>query len=134
MLYLYFYYEYRDFLKKGSNIFLIFLVLETAIIISFAVGKLNIYARPVSLCALLILLLVNRRSAIILNIAYSSFLYWLCSKRSWPVIIIKCAGENIPSLPRFYKRIKEKPIFKSQMRRSCPRPLHTPLLLLLLTY
>ena len=78
MLYLYFYYEYRDFLKKASNIFLIFLVLECAIIVSFTVGKyLNIYARPVSLCALLILLLVNRRSAIILNIAYALIMFMI---------------------------------------------------------
>ncbi len=78
MLYLYFYYEFRDFLKKISNIYLLFFVLECSIIISFLVGKyLNIYARPVSLCALLILLLVNRRSAIILNIAYSLIMFMI---------------------------------------------------------
>lgn len=71
MIYMYFYYEFRDFLKKGSNILLIFTVLEFSLIISFVVGKyLNVYARPVSLCALLILLLVNRRSAIIMNITF----------------------------------------------------------------
>ena len=78
MLYLYFYYEFRDFLLKVSNIYLMFLVLECSIIISFLVGKyLNIYARPVSLCALLILLLVNRRSAIILNIAYALIMFMI---------------------------------------------------------
>ena len=78
MLYLYFYYEFRDFLKKISNIYLLFFVLECSIIISFLVGKyLNIYARPVSLCALLILLLVNRRSAIIFNIAYALIMFMI---------------------------------------------------------
>lgn len=78
--------------------------------------------------------LQTRDYVTILPSSEASFLYWLCSKRSCPVIIIKCAGENIPYLPRFYERIKEKPILKSQMRHSCPRLLHAPLLLLLLTY
>lgn len=62
---------------------------------------------------------------------YFFFLYWLCSKRSWPVIIIKCVGENIPILPGFYggsrnKRIKEKPILNYQMNRSCSKPPSNP--------
>lgn len=70
----------------------------------------------------------------------ASFLHWLCSKRSWPVIIIKCVGENHPILPGFYggsrnKRIKEKPILNYQMNRSCSKaPSNAPLPLLLSIY
>lgn len=70
----------------------------------------------------------------------ASFLHWLCSKRSWLVIIIKCVGENIPILPGFYrasrkKRIKEKPILNYQTNRSCSKSLsNPPLPLPLLTY
>ncbi len=76
MLYMYFYYEFRDFLKKTSNVFLIFTVLEFSLIASYLIGKyLHVYARPVSLCALLILLLVNRRSAIIMNFVYCLIMF-----------------------------------------------------------
>ena len=76
MLYMYFYYEFRDFLKKISNILLVFTVLEFSLIVSYVIGKyLNIYARPVSLCALLILLLVNRRAAIMMNLTYCLIMF-----------------------------------------------------------
>ena len=76
MIYLYFYYEFRDFLKKGGNIFLLFSVLEFSLIVSYIIGKyVHIYARPVSLCALLILLLVNRRSAIVMNITFCLIMF-----------------------------------------------------------
>lgn len=75
MLYMYFYYEFRDFLKKGRNILMIFTVLELSLIVSYIMGRFSIYARPVSLCALLILLLVNRRSAIILNITHCMIMF-----------------------------------------------------------
>ncbi len=76
MLYVYFYYEFRDFLKKSTNIFLVFSVLEFSLVVSYIIGKyLNVYARPVSLCALLILMLVNRRSAIIMNITFCLIMF-----------------------------------------------------------
>lgn len=76
MIYMYFYYEFRDFLKKGSNILLVFTVLEFSLIVSYIMGKyVNIYARPVSLCALLILLLVNRRAAIVMNLTYCLIMF-----------------------------------------------------------
>lgn len=79
MVYLYFYFEYKEFLKNGKNIFMVLLVLEISIVISFAVGKFSEYARPVSLCALLILLLVNRRSAIIMNVTYCMIMFMIDS-------------------------------------------------------
>lgn len=80
MVYLYFYCEYRDFLKSGKNIIMIFTVLELSLIISFLVGKyLSVYARPISLCALLILLTVNRRSAIIMNITFCLLMFMVDS-------------------------------------------------------
>ena len=78
MLYIYFYNEFRDFLKSGRNILMIFVVLDISIIISYIIGKyLHIYARPVSLCALLILLLINRRAAIVLNIAHCMIMFMI---------------------------------------------------------
>lgn len=78
MVYLYFYFEFKDFLKEGKNVFMVFFALELSLIISFAVEKIfNIYARPISLCALLILLLVNRRSAIIMNITFCMIMFMI---------------------------------------------------------
>lgn len=80
MVYLYFYFELKDFLKEGKNIFMVFFALELSLIISFAVEKIfNVYARPLSLCALLILLLVNRRSAIIMNITFCMIMFMVDS-------------------------------------------------------
>lgn len=83
MVYLYFYFEFKDFLKSGKNVFMVFLVLEISIIISYAVGMFNhpysLYARPMALCALLILLLVNRRSAIIMNITFCMLMFMIDS-------------------------------------------------------
>lgn len=90
MVYLYFYCEFRDFIKKGSNIFLVFSILEFSVIISFLMGLVSkdlmkdtssaaAYARPVAMCALLILLLVNRRAAIVMNITYSLIMFMIDS-------------------------------------------------------
>ncbi|MBQ7642759.1 MAG: HDIG domain-containing protein [Clostridia bacterium] len=66
--YLYFYYEQRDFLLKTGNINLTFVIMEISLLTMFIVGKyLSFYARPFALCALLVLLLINRRTAIFMN-------------------------------------------------------------------
>lgn len=83
MVYLYFYFEFKDFLKSGKNVFMVFLVLELSIVISYAVGRFNhphsLYARPMALCALLVLLLINRRSAIIMNITFCMIMFMIDS-------------------------------------------------------
>ncbi len=65
--YIYFYIEKRDFLYKSSNIFMIFSVIIVSYIICYSFGKINIYLRPFAVCALTILLLVERSSAMFLN-------------------------------------------------------------------
>ncbi len=81
MLYLYFYFEFKDFLKSGKNICMLFLVLEFSIIASYVVGEISgvIYLRPLALCALLTLLLVDRRSAIIMNVTYCMIMFLIDS-------------------------------------------------------
>ena len=68
-IYLYFYNENRDFLYETKNINLIFLVLEISVLIMFVMGKYyTVYSRPFALCALLALLLMDKRTAIFMNI------------------------------------------------------------------
>lgn len=76
MLYLYLYFEYRDFLKEGKNVLLVFLVIELSLVVNFLIGKyLNVYSRPLCACALLILLLVNRRVATMINVIFCLLLF-----------------------------------------------------------
>ncbi len=67
-IYFYFYSEHRDFILATRNINLVFSILEITIIVVNVVGKgFSFYARPFALCALLSLLLIDRRSAIFMN-------------------------------------------------------------------
>lgn len=75
-IFVYFYNENRDFLYETKNINLIFIVLEICIAISFGVGKFMVYFRPFALCALLSLLLMDKRTAIFMN-AISCFLTFM---------------------------------------------------------
>ncbi len=78
MLYLYLYFEYRDFLKENKNILLLFLILEITLLVNYLVGKyVNIYARPLAFCALLVLLLVNRRVSIMMNLTFCLLLFMM---------------------------------------------------------
>ena len=67
--FLFFYSENRDFIYRTRNVNMTFIVLEISVAILFAIGKYLIYARPFALCALLILLLVDKRTAIFMNTA-----------------------------------------------------------------
>ena len=67
-VYFYFYSEHRDFVYKAKNVNLLFIILETSILtMSFVGHYIGVYARPFALCALLCLLLINRRTAIFMN-------------------------------------------------------------------
>lgn len=67
--YLYFYFEDNTVLKKSGTIALIFTVLDVYLVMACLIGyNIAIYARPVALVGLLILVLVNRKSAIFMNI------------------------------------------------------------------
>ena len=77
-MFLYFYNEYRDFLLNPKHINLVFIIIETSLIISYIVGRyVSVYARPFALCALLALLLINRRTAIFMNIIFSIFVFMM---------------------------------------------------------
>lgn len=67
-IYLYFYNENRDFILRSKNIHLVFIVIEVSILAMYIAGLyLNVKSRPFALCALLMLLLINKRSAIFIN-------------------------------------------------------------------
>lgn len=69
IMYLYFIFENKEMISNGKNITLLFAVLYVHLILSCTIGyKLHIYARPVALVALLMLSLVGRREAIIMNV------------------------------------------------------------------
>lgn len=75
-IYVYLYAEFRDFLMKGKNIALIFVITEICLIIYLTMGKyINVYARPAALFALLILLLINKRCALFLNFIFCLMLF-----------------------------------------------------------
>lgn len=67
--YLYYFFEDKTMLANGKNIALLFTVLDLSLIISIMIGKyLDIYARPVAFAALMMYVLISRRSAIFMNI------------------------------------------------------------------
>ena len=69
IMYLYYFFEDRAMLVGAKNITLLFTVLDLYFVISWLMSTyLGIYARPVALVALLICVLVDRRSAIFMNI------------------------------------------------------------------
>lgn len=67
VVFIYYYSEKRDFLLKTSNVIMIFSIFSVSVIICFIVGVYKTYARPFALCALLSLLLMDKRSAIFNN-------------------------------------------------------------------
>ena len=69
IMYLYFIFENKDMISNGKNITLLFSILYLHLILSCVIGyKFDIYARTVALVALLVLSLVGRREAIIMNV------------------------------------------------------------------
>ncbi len=67
--YFYFFFENRDILERGKNISLVFTLLSLYMVMSCFIGyKISLYARPVALVALMMLMLVGRKEAIFLNI------------------------------------------------------------------
>lgn len=65
-------FENKGFLLSPANVEMVFLIIEVSLVCTYAAGRyVNIYFRPLALGALLTLLLINRRTAIFLNIAIS---------------------------------------------------------------
>ncbi|MBQ9118093.1 MAG: HDIG domain-containing protein [Clostridia bacterium] len=66
--YVYFFFENRGILMSGKNTALLFCVLGLQIGVSFGVGQMNIYMRPVALVSLLTLMLLGRREAAFMTV------------------------------------------------------------------
>lgn len=78
VIFLFYFYEERDFLKTPKNVFMMFTIVTVSVIFNYIVSKWGkIYARPIALCALLTLLLINRKSAIFMNSAMAMIMFLL---------------------------------------------------------
>ncbi len=74
IIFIFYHSEKRDFLLKTSNLIMTFAIFTISAVVCFAVGTYKIYARPFALCALLSLLLIDRRSAIFNNSVFCIFM------------------------------------------------------------
>ena len=70
-IFLFFYYQNKDFISKSKNITMIYMVVLISLIACYAFGKISMYLRPMVLCAVLILVLSNKRTAVFMNGAFS---------------------------------------------------------------
>ncbi len=76
IMYFYFYFENKGTLTSGKNVTLLFCILDSYFLLSYFIGlKLNLYARPVALVALLVFVLVGRREAIFMNIVSALLMF-----------------------------------------------------------
>ncbi len=74
--YFYFYFENKEVISTGKSITLLFVILLICFIINYYIGlKIDLYARPVALVALLAFLLIGRREAIFMNIVSALLLF-----------------------------------------------------------
>lgn len=72
VIYLYYFFEFRDYLIRAKNIAVLFIVIEISYLLCIILGKVNaVFSRPTALCALLILLLVNYRTAVFTNFIFN---------------------------------------------------------------
>lgn len=69
--YLYFLSQDREVFTKSKNVTMIHFALIVAMIASYLFGLINVFLRPVSLCALFILILVNKRTAVFMNCVFA---------------------------------------------------------------
>ena len=78
VIYLFYFFEQNTFMNETKNIFMLFSIVGLSLILCFLVGKyFSVYARPTAFCGLMILLLVNRRSAVITNFVFTLLLFVL---------------------------------------------------------
>ncbi len=76
IMYFYFYFENKEMLISGRNITLLFCVLDFYFIVSYFIGiKIDLYARPIALVALLVFVLIGRREAIFMNIVSALLMF-----------------------------------------------------------
>ena len=71
LIFLYFFFEDRDFLKNAVNSEMIFLILEVSLLICFLFGQsINLYLRPLAICAILVLFLTGTKTAVFMNFVF----------------------------------------------------------------
>ena len=74
--YFYFLFEDREMISNGKNIALLFTVLDVYFLLAWFIGvKVDLYARPIALVPLLILVLVGRKDAIFMTVITSLLLF-----------------------------------------------------------
>ena len=69
--YLYFLSQNREVFNSSKKITMIYFAVVLSLIASYLFGKINAYLRPVSLCALFILILVDKRTAVFMNCVFA---------------------------------------------------------------
>ncbi|MBR2322678.1 MAG: HDIG domain-containing protein [Clostridia bacterium] len=73
-MFLYFYHQNKKLISKTRNITMLYSVVLLGLIASYSIGKINPYFRPVSLCAILVLVLTDKRTAVFMNTVYASLM------------------------------------------------------------
>lgn len=76
IIYLYYFFDRKSFLTEMKNIWLLFLLLDVCIAVTYLSGfYIDIYARPAALLALLALFLIGYRDAIFLNFIFAVIMF-----------------------------------------------------------
>ncbi len=87
-VFIYFFFEDRDFLKNAVNSEMIFLIIEISLIVNHVSGVyLSVYARPLALATLLTLFLSDKKKAIFINIVYCLLTFLFDSLGSTDILI-----------------------------------------------
>ncbi|MBQ3235014.1 MAG: HDIG domain-containing protein [Clostridia bacterium] len=69
--YLYFLSQNKEVFRKPKKITMIYSAVILSMIASYLFGMINVYLRPISLCALFILILVDKRTAVFMNCVFA---------------------------------------------------------------
>ena len=98
-VFVYFYYEFRDYLLKAKNITVLFLIMYLSFALTIVLGNyVDIYARPIALCALLTLLLVNKRTAVFMSFVYSIIVFMADVITNQPFTVFEAASSMVLSV------------------------------------
>ncbi len=74
-MFLYFYFEERDFLRKATNSEMLFIILQLSLALCFVTERyINIYVRPLAFVAIITLFLTNSKTAIFLSFIFTTLL------------------------------------------------------------
>ncbi len=74
---LYFYSQNRNLIKKSKNITMLYVAVILSMVASYLFGTISVYLRPVALCALLALVLTDKRTAVFINCVYAIYMLLL---------------------------------------------------------